>query len=331
MAVRVLVQLDTDRKKAHVSPEVIEVPLVHCPPSNQVLSVKDGQVTTTNISSTPQQILRRAVASSIKRTRHTSIKRLINAIPAPKVQVALTDDIWYQMLAQSPELCYLTISGKLNRQHGYILTGKYTPVSMESAFRIIPPNQHIPSAYPFVKHNGQIIAYSPHFANNALRNTLRATIVRGKNFVRELTSDPYGNLSFGETGYAGSNSGYIPPEETFSQAVYSKLERLHISSAEFSRLTHLDYNIYTKLRNDPYYEPERSTCKAILFAVRPNVVYAGRLFERAGYNFRENMEELLLLAFFALEDYDINKYNNEVVRRGGTPLGSRNYKPRRRK
>lgn len=331
MAVKVRVQLDVDTEKAKAIPEVIEIPVTHFPSTGQGSLGRSGKVTTSNSVSPPQHILRQAVTTSIKRVRHNSLNRLVNALPAPKVQVKITDDIWYQMLMQSPELCYLCISGKVDYKHGYLLTGNHTPVPLESAFRVIPSHQHIPSSYPFIKHNGQIIAYSPQFANKSLRNVLRATILKGKNFVSELTSDPYGNLSFGESGQTDSNTGNMPPYQTFAREVYNRLEQLHISSAEFSRLTHLDYNVYTKLRNDPDYEPKRDTCKAILFAVRPNVVYAGKLFERAGYHFRETKEELLLLAFFALEDYDIEKYNQKVVRYGGTPLGSKNYKPRNKR
>lgn len=325
MTVKVKVQLDVDTEKAKAIPEVIEIPVTHYSTTGQTSL---GRIARVTISDTPQQALRGAVTASIKNVRHNSIRRLINTIPAPKAQVKITDDIFYQLLMQSPELCYLCISGRVDYKHGYLLTGNHTPISLESAFRIIPPHQHIPSAYPFVRHKGQIIAYSSQFADKSLRNMLRATILKGKNFVSELTSDPYGNLSFGESGQTDSYSGNMPPYQTFAREVYNRLEQLHISSAEFSRLTHLDYNVYTKLRNDPDYEPKRDTCKAILFAVRPNVVYAGKLFERAGYHFRETKEELLLLAFFALEDYDIEKYNQKVVRYGGTPLGSKNYAPR---
>jgi len=277
------------------------------------------------VTATVKNALRTRSAKTLKAIHSVRIRRLIASLPSPKEVIELNDEVWLSLLSKSIDLCYLSLSGRFNRKDGYHIKVPNGVIPIESAFRRIPPAQHIAGAYPFTVFNGEIIAFSPSFAPSAVRSAIEEAIGEGQYFCGDLPTSHYENLSL--SGGSGLSAGFGPPfGKSFSQTVVQFMQELHIDSAEFMRRTHLDYNIFSNLKNRIHYQPEKNTCKAILFAVEPNVLAAIYLYGLAGHYFQNTDDDLLLLAFFANEDYSIDKYNEVIIQRGGTPLGSKNYK-----
>lgn len=116
----------------------------------------------------------------------------------------------------------------------------------------------------------------------------------------------------------------LPPH--FIQAVDMLITQMNLSRNEFSERSLLDVKIYDRIKRKENWNPKADTCKAILFALRPNVITALQLYHLAGYTFRECDEDLLLLCMFGVGDYDIETYNSVMASRGLRELGSKSKK-----
>lgn len=116
----------------------------------------------------------------------------------------------------------------------------------------------------------------------------------------------------------------LPPH--FVSAVDMLMSQMELSRNEFSDRSLLDVKIYDRIKRKEDWQPKADTCKAILFALRPNVITALQLYHLAGYTFRECDEDLLLLCMFGIGDYDIETYNRVMASRGLRQLGSKSKK-----
>lgn len=260
--------------------------------------------------------------STYKR-RKERIERLFNSAPSPSDLVTLNDEIWFNILPKSADLMYLGLSGKFSRKNNFSIQVNGIDFPLSGAFRKIARSEHIPSAYSYTVYNGEIIAYSIHFADPTLRSVIASAVFAGKAFIDKVSSGHYMSLNL-DNNLFGGGSGY-PPNDSFAAAIYFILTNKNIDSNLFMERTHLDYNIFSNLKNKADYAPERSTCKAILFAVQPSILEAIFLFGLAGYQFKRDFQDSMLLSFFGNEDYDIDKYNYVMTQKGYPQLGSKNY------
>lgn len=126
--------------------------------------------------------------------------------------------------------------------------------------------------------------------------------------------------------HAPTNTDKLMLPSNFVNAVDALTTRLHLTRNEFSDRSLLDVKIYDRIKRKEKWHPKADTCKAILFALRPNVITALRLYNLAGYTFRECDEDLLLLCMFGVGDYDIETYNRVMASRGLRQLGSKSKK-----
>lgn len=129
---------------------------------------------------------------------------------------------------------------------------------------------------------------------------------------------------YGKHAPADINKLLLPTD--FVSAVDMLTTRLHLSRNEFSDRSLLDVKIYDRIKRKENWHPKAETCKAILFALRPNVITALQLYNLAGYTFRECDEDLLLLCMFGVGDYNIETYNRVMASRGLRQLGSKSKK-----
>lgn len=271
----------------------------------------------------PETVLRSAYVVPAAKKLRPSFSTLL----PPNPQVTINPDAWYRLLARNTDLCYLTLSGQFNPKNGYYLNTGSDSISIAGAFRALTPKNHFQGRY--VVSGSQRITYSPKFADQQTRVIISDAVQLGKRFANNPTADQYAHL-FGENGPASSMDFSFPYGSTFSQAVSYILNANNIDPKTFSYRSHLDPNIYSKLKNNPNYIPEAQTCKAIFFAIHPTVPLARTLYELAKYYFGNSKDDLMLLTFFALFDYDINKYNETMRILGYPQLGSKNYGIRRR-
>lgn len=325
MPVEVLVMPEDEDKKDKKFYSTYDVCSFEHVTDGEVTFFTDGKVVTDTIRNLKaKQALRQTVTRSLSEIRESTLTKLAVTLSDPKNCIKLNDEIWFNILPKAPDLCYLSISGRFDRKSGYTIRSGNTRLPINTAFRIIPPEKHLPDAYPYTIYDGKIIAYSLVFAPFRVRTMLRAAIQEGQELYDGLSAGHYQRLPL--SGSILTGIGFGPPgQNRFCYMICSIMERDDISSNMFIERTNLDYNIYSNLKNNPEYTPKEATAKAILFAVRPTLLDAVFLYGMAGYTFQQTDEDRLLLAFFANEDYDISKYNEVLLSKGLTPLGSKSY------
>lgn len=311
------------KQKTHCAADVYS--FEHLLDGEVAFFTEDGVVTDTIRNIRAKQTLRQTVTRSLGGIREATLSKLARVLSDPKNSVKLNEEIWFSLLPKAPELCYLSLSGKFNRKHGYTIRSSHAVLPIDSAFRVIPPDKHIPHAYPYTVYDGKIIGYSPVFATTLVRTMIKAAVQEGREFYDGLSVSHYSSLPLSGSILSGLCFG-PPGGNQFCYMICSIMKRDGINSALFMERTKLDYNIYCNLQNNPNYKPSQATAKAILFALRPTLMDAVYLYELAGYKFQQTDEDRLLLAFFANEDYDIDKYNEVIKSKGCTPLGSKPYK-----
>jgi len=243
-------------------------------------------------------------------------------------RVTINPDAWYRLLAHNPDLCYLSLSGQFHRKDGYYLKSGSDSISIAGAFRTVSPGDNFTGKC--VVSSGQRIAFSPNFLDSQTQAVFTGAVQIGKSLFTNLTVEHYLSL-FGPNGSASPMDYGFPNGSSFSQAIAYILTNNNIDPQTFMERSHLDRNIYNKLKRAVQYNPEPLTCKAILFAVRPTILQAITLYGLAKHHFANTQDDLLLLAFFAISDYNIDKYNELMALSGYPQLGSKNYNVRRRK
>lgn len=258
-----------------------------------------------------------SLLSSQRRNKPTILR---SSSYASKAQVTVTTDAWYDLLAKNPELCYLSLSGQFNRKNGCLLRNNEGSFSIEKFFSDLYSQTYSPGTVTV--EIGNHFDLNRELAEAHARAALDSAIQVGKRFASNPTIDHYSNLFINDGSAAIMNYGF-PYGSSFSEAIFSLLQKNNIDSNTFMSRTNLDYNIYSKIKNSPQYIPERPTCKAILFAVQPTITQALFLFGLAKHSFSDCRDDLILLAFFANQDYDIYKYNQVMKKIGYPTLGSK--------
>ena len=258
-----------------------------------------------------------SLLSSQRRTKPT----ILRSNPyTSKAQVTVTTDAWYDLLAKNPDLCYLSLSGQFNRKNGCLLKSNEGSFSIEKFISNLYSRTYSPGTVTVEIGNHLDLNRARAEAN--ARAAVDSAIQVGKRFASNPTIDHYSNLFIDDGSAAVMNYGF-PYGSSFSEAIFSLLQKNNIDSNMFMSRTNLDYNIYSKIKNSPQYIPERPTCKAILFAVQPTITQALFLFGLAKHSFSDCRDDLILLAFFANQDYDIYKYNQVMKKIGFPTLGSK--------
>lgn len=183
--------------------------------------------------------------------------------------------------------------------------------------------RHIGDGVPTTAALG-IHVVSPHVSTFQSKRQLEADTDYGQKV------NAYLDLLSAQMAQAENDKGENPrglnlPDD-FIQAVAMLIEQRRIDRNTFSVRSLLDVKIYDRIMRLENWHPKEETCKAILFALRPSVITALRLYALAGYTFRECEQDRLLLAMFGIGDYDIETYNQVMLQRHGKPLGSKSKK-----
>lgn len=284
------------------------------------LGIADTTVRETTAVSTIKRGIDTANISSLRKAGTETPRRQTVPPIITNAQVTVTTDAWYDLLAKNPDLCYLSLSGQFNRKNGCLLKSAEGSLSIEKFFSDLYSRTYSPRTVTF--------EFGNHFDFNRVRAEAHAraaidsAIQFGKRFASNPTIDHYSNLFINDGSAAVMNYGF-PYGSSFSEAIFYLFQSNDIDANLFMSRTNLDYNIYSKLKNSPQYIPERPTCKAILFAVQPTIPQALFLFGLAKHSFSDCWDDLILLAFFANQDYDIYKYNQVMKKNGYPTLGSK--------
>lgn len=259
-----------------------------------------------------------SLLSSQPRTQPTVLR---SSSHPSKAKVMVTTDAWYDLLAKNPDLCYLSLSGQFNRKNGCILKNVNGSYSIEHFFADLYSQQSYSPQVACIEIHSHS-TFKGAQAEVRTHAALDSAIKLGKQLASKPTIEHYLSLFINDGSSTVMDYGF-PYGSSFSEAVSYLLKNNNIDSNIFMSRTNLDYNIYSKIKNNPKYIPERPTCKAILFAVQPTVLQALFLFKLAKHSFSDCWDDLTLLTFFANQDYDIYKYNQVMKKIGFPTLGSK--------
>lgn len=258
---------------------------------------------------------------AVQRARLQDVLKQIYEKKQMEVSCFMDLVIWWNTVLDSDELLAVCFSGLFDLRTGCIKldSGEEVPVS--------------PGFDTEVLVHGNMGAGKSNFMvsllSKAAQDAVKKAAELGNSIVTNLEAEDYLEiLQAQRNAFVGDGGDPIDPlfPSNFISAVSVLINYLHISRNEFSERSMLDVKTYDRIKRLESWHPKEETCKAILFALRPNIVSAFRLYELAGYSFKNCDEDKLMLAMFGVGDYDIDKYNEVMESRKGKTLGSRSRK-----
>ena len=269
----------------------------------------------------------RSYELSVERAKLLDVLKQIYEKKSLQVGDLINSVAWWNTVLDSDMLLAICVSGMFNMSFSYIKLDNGKTAPMSSAF----PVTH--NGYPEIDIRGITStgksSFFIRFACEKGQSTLDEAIDRGKAIIDNLLPEDYIQILHTQKNAFNGGSGDPgdpPLPNNFISAVSVLIDYLHMTRNEFSERSMLDVKTYDRIKRMENWHPKEETCKAILFALRPNIVSAFRLYELAGYSFKNCDEDKLLLAMFGVGDYDIDKYNEVMEIRNGKKLGS---KPRK--
>ena len=107
---------------------------------------------------------------------------------------------------------------------------------------------------------------------------------------------------------------------TFSQMVLNIIREQEKSEIAIYKRAHLDRKLFSKLRNNTYYQPSRNTALALVFALELDLQTAQDLLRRAGYALSHaTISDLIIEYFLSKKIYNLPLLN-ETLYSFGQPI-----------
>ena len=107
---------------------------------------------------------------------------------------------------------------------------------------------------------------------------------------------------------------------TFSQMVLNIIREQEKSEIVIYKRAHLDRKLFSKLRNNTYYQPSRNTALALVFALELDLETAQDLLRRAGYALSHaTISDLIIEYFLSKKIYNLPLLN-ETLYSFGQPI-----------
>ena len=109
-------------------------------------------------------------------------------------------------------------------------------------------------------------------------------------------------------------------DSTFSQKVLSIIHEQEKKEIDIYKRAHLDRKVFSKLRNNTYYQPSRNTALALVFALELDLQTAQDLLRRAGYALSHaTISDLIIEYFLSKKIYNLPLLN-ETLYSFGQPI-----------
>ena len=109
-------------------------------------------------------------------------------------------------------------------------------------------------------------------------------------------------------------------EYTFSEAVFKWIDSKGKTDPEIYKKANLDRKLFSKIRNNTYYKPSKTTALALAIALELNLDETKDLIGRAGYALTHSSKSDIIIEYFITQgNYDIFEIN-EVLFAFDQPL-----------
>ncbi len=97
---------------------------------------------------------------------------------------------------------------------------------------------------------------------------------------------------------------------TFSQVLFKYIREKGISETECYKRSNIDRRLFSKIRSDKFYQPDKSTILALIIGLRLTREEANELLDVAGYSLSRSIkQDLAIIYLLQKEIYDINVVN----------------------
>ena len=97
---------------------------------------------------------------------------------------------------------------------------------------------------------------------------------------------------------------------TFSQVLFKYIRQKSISETECYKRSNIDRRLFSKIRSDKNYQPNKATVLALIFGLKLTRDEANHLMKVSGYSLSSSIKrDLVLIYLLRQQVYDINVVN----------------------
>ena len=99
--------------------------------------------------------------------------------------------------------------------------------------------------------------------------------------------------------------------DTFQETMFYHIDSKHLDEVEVYKKACIDRKLFSKIRSNKDYKPNKKTAICICFGLKLNIDEALDLLEKAGYTLSKSSKfDMIVRYFFETEEYDIEMLNS---------------------
>ncbi len=126
--------------------------------------------------------------------------------------------------------------------------------------------------------------------------------------------------SVSESVSAKNDISFPPLEKPFNEYLMQLIREKGLSEVDVYKKANFDRRLFSKIRRDKDYTPNKSTILTLIIAMELNVTEARELLSRAGYSLsRARMQDVIVEFFLCTKQYDFYIIN-EALQQYNLPL-----------